>query len=462
MAELTLEQAPQRAKEVFNRGFSALERGNIEYAIDLLTGCLEEEPALLQARMYLRAAELQTLKKQKPSAVKKLVEAVTTFPAYVQVVMLVRRGKAASGVVAAEKLMRVDALNPRFMLLFASAATAADLPEAAIQTLEIGRDHYPVNVALLTALGKAYQLAENTKGARECFEKVSELRPKDPEATKALKDAMALDSMSTDGWVETAEEGGTFRDIIKDEDEAVRLERVSKAVKSEKDADALIDDGLARIEAEPDNINHYRTTARLYGRKKMFAEAISVMQQALERNPGDPELDQFLSNLRAQELDDEISRLQEAGDEEGAQVKVAERDAFVLADLQERLKRYPNDLKLKFDVGVILCDQGDLNGAIQQFQQSQRSPKHRVESLYRLALCFKAKEQYDMAVERLEAAGAELTTMDETKKSIFYELGDISEITGDREKAIGYFKQIYQVDIGFRNVADKVERGYEK
>ena len=34
------------------------------------------------------------------------------------------------------------------------------------------------------------------------------------------------------------------------------------------------------------------------------------------------------------------------------------------------------------------------------------------------------------------------------------------DLMGDREKAAGYFKQIYQVDIKYRDIADKVEKGY--
>ena len=44
MAELTLEEAPQKLKDLFNKGFGALERGNLDYAIDLLFSCVQEEP----------------------------------------------------------------------------------------------------------------------------------------------------------------------------------------------------------------------------------------------------------------------------------------------------------------------------------------------------------------------------------------------------------------------------------
>jgi len=108
----------------------------------------------------------------------------------------------------------------------------------------------------------------------------------------------------------------------------------------------------------------------------------------------------------------------------------------------------------------MLFENDYVNEAIQQFQASQRSPKHRTMSLYYLAMCFKAKKQLDLAVEQLQKAGEELYTMDETKKDIIYQLGVISEEMGRRDKAAEYFKQIYAVDIKYRDVAAKVEQGY--
>lgn len=462
MAEVPLDQAPQRVKDLFHKGMSAFERGNLEYAMDLLAGCLEEEPGMLQARKFLRAAALQKVKKHKPGLIKKLIETLSALPQIMKAMSQIRSGRADEALVSTEKLLRVDPLNMRFVLLFADAAAGAKLPEAAIQTLEIVRDHYPNDLKLLNCLGSLYLRGKNTKDARDVFERVAELRPKDPAAIKALKDAMALDSMSSDGWSSTADSGGTFREVMKDEKEAVQIERQAKAVKSDTDADSLIVDLEGQIKADPQNVNHYRALARLYGQRKMFDEGMEVLGRAVEMNKGDPELAQAVSTMRVSKYEYEIRQLAEAGDEEGAAAMQKEKEAFQLADLHERVKRYPNDLKLRRDLGMSLFEQDDLNGAIQQFQLSQRSPKHRVESLYYLAMCFKAKQQYDMASEQLETASSEILTMDETKKNILYELGSVAELVGDRAKATGFYKQIYQVDIGFRDVATKVEQGYQK
>jgi fibrillarin-like rRNA methylase len=67
-----------------------------------------------------------------------------------------------------------------------------------------------------------------------------------------------------------------------------------------------------------------------------------------------------------------------------------------------------------------------------------------------------------MALQQLETAVSELFSMDENKKNILYELGSIAELMDDKEKAAEYYKQIYAVDIGYKDIADKIESLYKK
>lgn len=462
MPEITLDKAPKDVQDLFNKGLGAFERGNLDYAIDLLLACVEKEPGFLQARKFLRAAEMRKFKqKKKSNFFTHYISMLTGLPEYLKTMAMAKSGKPDEALISAEKLLRNDPLNPKFITFFAQAAGNANLPEAAIQTLEIARDHYPENISVLNWLGAFYQKTGRTSSARECFEKLSEICPSDPDAVKHLKDALALDSMSTDGWAVTAEKGGTYREIIKDTEEAQLLEQEAKAVKSEKDTDALVADALAKVQAEPENINYYRSLARLYVQKKMFNDAIAILNKAIEISRGDPELDAAMTSTRSRQFDYEISQLEEAGNSAGAETKKAEKQQFVFNDLQERVKRYPNDLKLRYDWGIMLLNNDYRNEAIQQFQMSQRSPKHRLKSLYSLAMCFKQKKQYDLAMDQLEKAGSETVTMDDTKKDILYELGEISEIMGNEEKSTEYYKQIYQVDIGYKDIAAKIERAYK-
>jgi tetratricopeptide (TPR) repeat protein len=463
MAEVTIDHVPPRIRDLFNKGFIALERGNLDYAIELLSSCIETVPCFLQARRFLRAAEIQKFKNRKGNAfLSKLTSGASSMPAYLSAVATLKAGKAERAVEATEKLLRNDPLNLKFIMLFAEAATAAGWPEMAIQTLEIAKEYYPEEADIVEWIGNLYTQADQPKEAREAFERLCELRPNNPTAIKALKDATARESMSKDGWGKVAEKGGSYRDIMKDSKETELLEQESKAVKSEKDIESLIADTQEKLRAEPENINYFRALARLYVQKKAFTDAIATLDQALKLAPGDPELDGAMAATRVAEFDDRIAHLKNAGDNAGVESKETERQQYIFDNLNDRVKRYPNDLKLRYEFGVMLYENDYLNEAIQQLQMAQRSPKHRVGALLHLGLCLRQKKQYDLAVEQLEKAAAELTMMDDVKKNILYELGEVLELMGDKEKASSYYKQVYQVDIAYKDIAHKVERGYAK
>ncbi len=460
MAEVGLDSVTGNIKELYNKGVAAFERGNYDYSVDLFFSCVEMEPRLLAARKYLRSAEIRRFKKSGKGSFTHVMSSITGLPGYIGTMTLIKSGKAEQAVIGAEKLLRKDPLNKKFVMALVQAASGAGLPEAAIHTLELVQEHYSNDIQLLNWLGSLYVKTGKTRSARSCFERLCEICPNDPNALKSLKDVMALDSMNTDGWSEAAEKGGTYRDMIKDTEEATRLEKESKAVKTEKDAESLIAHLEQRIKEEPENLNHYKALARLYTQNNKYDRAIDVLDRGLEVTSSDPELDNAKSEIQVQQFDHEIDTLRQQGDEQGAESKEHEKAQYVFDSLQQRVKRYPNDLKLRFEWGLMLFENEYYNEAIQQFQLAQRSPKYRTRAFYYLAMCFKNKKQYDLAREQLEKASGELPVMDETKKSIVYELGQIAEILGDNEEAVRHYKEIYQVDIGYRDIADKVEKGY--
>ncbi|MEA2069196.1 MAG: tetratricopeptide repeat protein, partial [Verrucomicrobiota bacterium] len=125
-----------------------------------------------------------------------------------------------------------------------------------------------------------------------------------------------------------------------------------------------------------------------------------------------------------------------------------------------QVERYPNDLQLKFDYGKLLFENGSHTEAIQQFQLAQRNPQRRIRALFFLAKAFEAKGQLAIAREQLESALPEALVMDESKKELLYELGGLCEASGDAPKAEQCFREIYAVDIGYKDVAAKVENTY--
>jgi len=462
MDEVTLENLSKTSRDSFNRGFTALERGNIDYAIEMLTACVEESPRFVRAWKFLRAAEVKRARKKAVSNLTRSIDTGVKMPTYLSAMTLLKSGKHQAAMMLAEKLLRDYPENPKYAKLFAEAAAAFELPEVAILTLETVRDSNPDDISVLSWLGVLYQKSGRMRSARECFERLCEISPNDPSALKQLKDVLALDSMSNDGWEKNADKGGTFRDMLKDSEEAALLEQGAKSAKSDTGLETLIADMKQKVEAEPNNINYRRGLANMYLQKRAFEEAITILEEAVALNPGDPELERTLGNARARFFESRIEERRQKGDEAGAVELENELLQFRFDDLQSKVERYPNDLQLRYDWGVMLYENDYINEAIQQFQLAQRSAKNRVLSLYFMGICFRAKKQYDIACRQLETALTSLPIMDANKKKVLYELGEISGLMGDAKKAADYFMQIYQSDIAYLDVATRIEEFYQQ
>jgi tetratricopeptide (TPR) repeat protein len=358
----------------------------------------------------------------------------------------------------AEEIMDVNPLNPAFNDFYFDIAQRAGYPEAQLAAMETLANACPTDRAIMERLGDIYVKNEVFDRASECYRKATALNPSDLNLQRKLKDAMAKNTMTAGGWEENAGKAGGFQKLIRDQELAKKLDRESKAQIVGDDAEIAIRDAKAKIAKEPKNINYYRALARIYIQNKRFDEALETFDAARKVNPSDPELDRNWSDTKIKSYDLKIEQLRAAGKTEEAEEMEVEQAQFAFDDLVRRVENYPNDLGLRYELGVMYYTYEAYDDAVQQFQLAQRSPKHRLWALYYLACSFKQKGQSDMAVMQLEAAASQLQVMDDLKKHVIYTLGQIAEEKGDIEAAFNYYKDVYAADIGFEDIDACMQR----
>lgn len=459
MAEISEVNISKRARELFAKGLTAMERNNMVYAIEMFSAAVKLEPRFLNARNHLRAAEIKQFNDRGSGAARHTMAFLSGLPNLIEVFVRLQLKQGALALTAAESLMRLDPLHPVFLRMLEQASKAAGMPEVAVQALMAAREHEPENVDVIVRLGRLLAQNEQLAEAKECLEKAASMLPHDARIINALKDIMARETMAKGGWTDAAREGGSYRNVIKDTREAVVLEQGGRAVQDAQSVELLLQDMLEKVKHNPDNINFRRQLANLYVQAGRFDDAIRALEEARRTSMGDPQLDQALSQVRLKQFDYEIAQARENGDKDGVAARQAARAEFVFKDAQTRVERYPNDLPLRFEFGVLLLERGQLNEAIQQLQLAQRNPQFRLRAMYNMALCFKQKGQLDLAREQFEKAAAELTEMNDLKKDIYYQLGGILEQQGQMAEAVNrYYKEIYQVDIAYRDISAKMEQ----
>ena len=94
----------------------------------------------------------------------------------------------------------------------------------------------------------------------------------------------------------------------------------------------------------------------------------------------------------------------------------------------------------------------------QQISAIRITPLTRLTNAF--AQCFAKRKMFDLAAKTLQNAIKEKIVFDDEKKELIYHLGCVFESMGKKEDAIEQFKLIYETDIGYKDVAAKVDAYY--
>ena len=444
----------QKAQNFTNRGRQALETGKFDLAVDMLLEAVSAAPDVLETRKLLRAAQIANFKRKGGKS--GFGDKIKFKLAQSKILGLAKKGQGAEAMAEAERLLSMNPLDPDNIEAAVKAAEAADRTDVAALTIEAAYECSNNDPSLLERVATYYTMASRWDKARDAYQKLSELKPGDQRIVQLLKNTEARATMNS-GWEQTAGKKGGFQNLIANKEQAAKLDAANKAVVTGDDAEKLIQDKLAEIEKEPKNMNARRALARLYSQSKRYEEAVAALEEAIQVNGAmDPELDRMLSQTRVLYYDQVIEAWREQGDEETAQQIEAEKNQFVFDDLAQRVERYPNDLHLRYLLGIQYYTYEYYDEALEQLQHAQKSPKDRLSSLYYLAMCFLAKGQSDMAVMQLETARDAIPTMDDLKKKVVYQLGRCAEDAGELDKAYQYYKDVDSTDIGFEDLSERM------
>jgi len=455
------------ARSLWLKAASAMELRNFGYAVTLLQAVLKETPEFLEARKWLRRAEIAMAKG------KKSLFSGLSGASFKGASMVKKDPMAAME--QAEKTLESDPYSTQGNTLLKDAALAAGFPEIARFAIETLVEANPKDVKVLHELGLFFYENDDCEKAVEVFNKILEINPSDLIANKRGKDAAARSSMSKGGWEEVAASGGQkdYRSLIKDTDVAVSLEQQNRVVKSVEMIDQQLVELYARSEQEPENVDVARRIASLFEQKDEYDSAIWWYDKAIELTKGtDPAIVRKVSELQLKQLDIAIETREEflaslPGHELTAQYRneLAElkkqKAETLIADARKRVVRNPTDLQFRYELGEQLVIAGYFTEAIPEFQKARQNPNARIKAMSLLGECYTGKSMLDFSVRQYSEALKELTVMDNTKKHILYKLGLVYEKMEEKEKSLDCMKQIYEVDYGYEDVAPRVEGSYE-
>jgi tetratricopeptide (TPR) repeat protein len=446
------------------KAVAAMEMRNYGYAISLLQGILKQEPEFFTGRQLLRRAEVAKLKSEKKGFLHMSTASIGVMKAKGELKKDPRRT-----IELVEKVLEDEPYNRQANMLLKDAAVAAQMPEVAVLALQTLLEEKPKDTKLLHELGRLYNQTGDSDKEVEIYNRLTELDPTDGEALRLAKDASARASMKSGGW----QEAESYRDLIKDKDVAVSLEQQNRMALTGESLEQQIAETYERHQAEPESVDHARRLAQLCEQKEDFDSAIAWYQYAADLTHGsDAGLLRKVSDLSTRKAERDIAEHEQFLTEHGpdhpeyaarsealAEAK-RQRAESLIDDARKRVDRNPTDLQLRFELGEHLLNAGRYRDALPELQRARQNPNARLKAMNLLGKCYRELGMLDLAVKQLEDAAKEILTMDGMKKEIVYNLGLVYEQMGDGQNAISCFKQIYEVDYGYRDVAPRVESSY--
>ena len=465
MEEVVLKELDSRLQKQVDNVRKALDR-NPSYSVDVMSNIVDRHPQCLEARKILRQAQ-QKANLRKSKSLKSIFAKISSALHGIGNIQKVKKDPTAA-LSAAEKLLNKNPLNTNAHRTIGIAAETLELHETAAFAYEEINKIEPDNLENAKALMSAYiRIGKNEEAVRIGDQAYKE-HPADSDIQTLIRKASVEQSIQKGKW----EVSESFRDNLKDGEEAHRLEQGAKAKMSDAELRCMIEEAKKGVAEQPENLNLYREIFNGHRKLKEFDKALEwlALARKLEIGKADVSLERLESQLNQEKMQQAIAVKEKEleNDSENADLQNAlkvlrdKERAFRLLQAEAFVKRYPNEFSYRYELGELYYGKGETDRAIKELQLAQRSQKVRLQAMILLGKIYKSKQFFDLATEQFNKVKCEIHGTNEQKKEVLYELGSCYELQDELEKAIKEYKTLYSLDISYRDVSKKIDDFYSQ
>jgi tetratricopeptide (TPR) repeat protein len=464
-AKPVFEADPRKARRFFEHAQVVADSRNYDYAIECYINGLKHNPESMQHHEELRQVALRRkVGGGKPAGMKDRY----TYGG----------GKTPiEKTLNAEYLWAKDPTNAAQALMVMELATKAELYELSYWiggfVLEANRTSKKPTKAIYIKLVDLYEEMEAWDRAVECCRFAVMMDEGNMVLLKRLKDLEAELTLLKGQYGK--EEGG-FRRGVANMEKQKALEAEDTIAKTSTQLEETISRLRREYEENTEDLDKLTKFVRVLLEKEdetTDAEAIRHLQEAWERTGqyrfkaeiGNIKIKAFNRRTRVikqamtQATDDAVRRTLH----EQLAALVQEQVRFELAEFTERVKNYPTDMQLLYQLGRRQFAMGDHDSAIASFQQAQADPKTRANALRYLGEAFYRKEWLDEAVDTFHR-GIEVHPYSDDKLALElrYELCKALEAKARRDRSLEVAleadevaSKIVQADVNYRDMRQR-------
>jgi tetratricopeptide (TPR) repeat protein len=447
-----------KAKQFFDKADEAGARYNFDYAIDLYLQGLRISPDSLHGG-HLGLRELALTRQSKGGKKPSIMER-----------MRFSGGKTPlDQLLNAEYLMARDPENLSYIEAMLKAAAAggynqttkwiADLLFAANNSSGNPSAHHYV------LLKDSYAAIGLWDRALAACQYAAKLRPDDDEIADEARRLSAELTVSRGKY----DQAGDFRKSIKNREEQEILQSQQGVVKSKDYRVIAVEAAKKEYQENPESSHNIFTLAGALADMRTDQaeeEAIKLLEDAYRKRQ-DFSFKERAGQIRIGQVKRKIREADEAMDANPEDSVAKSKHAGLIGQLNKAemehfglcVKNHPTDLRAKYEYGLRLVHNQKYDEAIPMLQEAQKDPRHKIAAMSKIGLCFfmkgwftDAEEIFTRAIETYEIKD------DDIAKELRYNLARSLEEQAKRAEALDIYRKIAQVDFGFKDVSQRVDR----
>jgi TolA-binding protein len=447
-----------KAKLFFEKADEAAANYNFDYAIDLYLQGLRCNPDALQDG-HLRLRELALSRQgkggKKPSIMEK---------------MKYSRGKnPLEQLLNAEYLMARDPEHLPYIEAMLKAAVAGGYKQTVKWIADL---LFAANNASQSPSAHAYLLLKDSYAAIGLWDRslaacqhAARLRPDDGEIADEAKRLSAELTVSRGKY----DQAGDFRKSIKNREEQEVFQSQQGVVKSKDYRVLAVEAARRAYEQNPESAHSIFGLAGVLAdmrNDQAEEEAIRLLEDAYKKRQ-DFSFKERAGLIRIGQVKRKILEADEAIDANPEDSLAKSKHAGLIAQLNKAemehyglcVKNYPTDLKAKYEYGLRLVYNKRYDEAIPMLQEAQKDLRHKIAAMGKIGLCFFMKGWYADAEDIFVRAIESYEIKDDViAKELRYNLARSFEEQGKRAEALDIYRKIAQIDFGFKDVSQRVDR----
>lgn len=481
----------QRLEQLFAHAKRSYEKGDHDYAHDLFTQCIAEDPS---STPYLQHMRANLTKKYGTGKKASSFGGLLSKSGRGAVEKEAAKGNWEEAFTAGCKALKKNPGDQGLLQAMAAACGKRGFVETQLMYLRWALDIDATDVESNRQAGMALAEVGEFDQAIACWRRVQQQKPHDEESAKQVarlsveqtihKGGYNTDllkknggSSPADGQGDSTATGGTTRvaDLAsKNADGSARENTGDTTIAAEpsESFEEREQDLLALIAKAPNDGDNYLRLAEMYEDEDRHQDAERLLKKGLAASKGaDLAIRERLEDVHLRR----VRRQVEVAQRRDAKGSTKETEAVVKrmvdqanqAELEvftERVKRTPGDTKLLFELGLRQKRLAKYREAITTFQSARSDSKRAAEIEILLGECFQHIEQYKLAMSSYEAA-VEASSKpgagekaSETRKLALYRAGVLAMGLEDWDRAEQRLTELAGVDFSYRDVARRLDK----